>query len=120
MVLAAQSGTAEYRVFPYEDPTLEPFEQAVVALNPLVAVKVRSAAVHAALGEVCVLLSLFSLFAFIISSLRLVFFPPCYRVHLFIIPTFASVSCPLCYDAPRVFCLPWARIPSLPALLKFE
>ncbi|KAH6904288.1 glycosyl transferase family group 2-domain-containing protein [Coprinopsis sp. MPI-PUGE-AT-0042] len=50
--VALRVSDAEYRVFPYEDPTLEPFEQAVVALNPLVAVKVRSAAVHAALGEV--------------------------------------------------------------------
>ncbi|KAF5381647.1 hypothetical protein D9615_005482 [Tricholomella constricta] len=40
----------EFRVFPYENPTLEPFEAAVVALNPAVAVKVRSAAVHAALA----------------------------------------------------------------------
>ena len=41
-------------MFPYENETLEPFETAVSALNPLVAVKVRSAAVHAALAEVCV------------------------------------------------------------------
>lgn len=40
-----------FRVFPYEVATLEPFEVAVAALNPLVAVKVRSAAVHAALAE---------------------------------------------------------------------
>jgi hypothetical protein len=44
--------TPEFRVFPYENISLEPFETAVTALNPLVAVKVRSAAVHAALGSV--------------------------------------------------------------------
>lgn len=42
----------EYRVFPYENLALEPFEAAVSALNPAVAVKVRSASVHAALAEV--------------------------------------------------------------------
>ncbi|KAG6873721.1 hypothetical protein C0995_012187 [Termitomyces sp. Mi166 len=42
----------EFRVFPYENPTLEPFETAVAALNPAVAVKIRSAAVHAALAGV--------------------------------------------------------------------
>ncbi|KAF5354337.1 hypothetical protein D9756_007321 [Leucocoprinus leucothites] len=42
----------EFRVFPYENETLELFETAVCALNPLVAVKVRSAAVHAALAQV--------------------------------------------------------------------
>ncbi|KAJ7254691.1 glycosyl transferase family group 2-domain-containing protein [Mycena haematopus] len=42
----------EFRVFPYENPALEPFETAVAALNPQVAVKVRSAAVHAALADV--------------------------------------------------------------------
>ena len=42
----------EYRVFPYENLALEPFEAAVSALNPAVAVKIRSAAVHAALAEV--------------------------------------------------------------------
>jgi hypothetical protein len=44
--------TPEFRVFPYENIALEPFETAVTALNPAVAVKVRSAAVHAALAEV--------------------------------------------------------------------
>ncbi|KAF5309047.1 hypothetical protein D9619_013574 [Psilocybe cf. subviscida] len=48
----ATSTTPEFRVFPYENAALEPFETAVAALNPVVAVKVRSAAVHAALGEV--------------------------------------------------------------------
>ncbi|EMD36208.1 hypothetical protein CERSUDRAFT_115155 [Gelatoporia subvermispora B] len=48
-----QPGAApEFRVFPYENLALEPFEAAVRALNPVVAVKVRSAAVHAALAEV--------------------------------------------------------------------
>ncbi|KAL0959386.1 hypothetical protein HGRIS_014637 [Hohenbuehelia grisea] len=41
----------EFRIFPYERADLEPFEAAVVGLNPEVAVKVRSAAVHAALSE---------------------------------------------------------------------
>ncbi len=45
-------GAPEFRVFPYENASLEPFEAAVSALNPLVAVKVRNAAVHAALAEV--------------------------------------------------------------------
>ncbi|TFK37024.1 glycosyl transferase family group 2-domain-containing protein [Crucibulum laeve] len=49
---AAANGTPEFRVFPYENANLEPFETAVAALNPVVAVKVRSAAVHAALAEV--------------------------------------------------------------------
>ncbi|KAF9647641.1 hypothetical protein BDM02DRAFT_3169688, partial [Thelephora ganbajun] len=40
-----------FRVFPYENIALEPFEMAVAALNPAVAVKVRSAAVHATLAE---------------------------------------------------------------------
>ena len=41
-----------FRVFPYENPYLAPFEAAVRGLNPLVAVKVRSAAVHSALATV--------------------------------------------------------------------
>ncbi|KAF4566319.1 hypothetical protein EYR36_011738 [Pleurotus pulmonarius] len=41
----------EFRIFPYERAELEPFEQAVVGLNPEVAVKLRNAAVHAALAE---------------------------------------------------------------------
>ncbi|KAJ7740916.1 glycosyl transferase family group 2-domain-containing protein [Mycena maculata] len=47
-----QPSGPEFRVFPYENPALEPFETAVAALNPQVAVKVRSAAVHAALADV--------------------------------------------------------------------
>jgi hypothetical protein len=42
----------KYRVFPYENRFLEPFEAAVRGLNPSVAVKVRSAAVHVALSTV--------------------------------------------------------------------
>lgn len=41
-----------FRVFPYENRYLEPFEAAVRALNPVVAVKMRSAAIHAALATV--------------------------------------------------------------------
>jgi hypothetical protein len=48
-VRVGESG--EFRVFPYETIALEPFEMAVAALNPAVAVKVRSAAVHATLAE---------------------------------------------------------------------
>lgn len=71
----------QFRVFPYENRLLEPFELAVRTLNPLVAVKVRalhlqssfatyayvpshffqirSAAIHVALGSVCETLFLF-------------------------------------------------------------
>ena len=52
---ALRVDNGEYRVFPYENLGLEPFESAVRVLNPAVAVKVRSAAVHAAFAEVCVL-----------------------------------------------------------------
>lgn len=41
-----------FRVFPHENPFLVPFEAAVRGLNPLVAVKVRNAAVHSALATV--------------------------------------------------------------------
>jgi len=44
----------EFRVFPRENIRLQSFETAVAALNPAVAVKVRSAAVHATLAETCV------------------------------------------------------------------
>ncbi|KAF8589551.1 hypothetical protein K439DRAFT_1332659 [Ramaria rubella] len=50
--LPALPSTTPYRVFPYENLTLAPFEAAVRALNPVVAVKIRSAAVHAALATV--------------------------------------------------------------------
>ena len=49
--VAVRVGEGEFRVFPYENIGLEPFEMAVAALNPAVAVKVRSAAVHATLAE---------------------------------------------------------------------
>ncbi|KAL0947953.1 hypothetical protein HGRIS_010582 [Hohenbuehelia grisea] len=41
-----------FRVFPYENRFLAPFEAAVRILNPIVAIKIRSAAVHAALATV--------------------------------------------------------------------
>jgi hypothetical protein len=41
-----------FRVFPYENPWLEPFHAAVTTLNPEVAVKLRSAAVHASLATI--------------------------------------------------------------------
>jgi hypothetical protein len=44
--------TGSFRVFPYENRHLEPFEAAVRALNPVVAVKNRSAAIHAAMASV--------------------------------------------------------------------
>ncbi|KAG6891955.1 hypothetical protein C0992_002594, partial [Termitomyces sp. T32_za158] len=44
----------QFRVFPYENPYLVPFEAAVRSLNPLVAVKLRNAAVHSALATVYV------------------------------------------------------------------
>ena len=56
-VILMGAGSPEFRVFPYENASLEPFETAVAALNPVVAVKVRSAAVHAALAEVYVIVS---------------------------------------------------------------
>lgn len=40
-----------FRVFPYENPALVPFEAAVRRLNPVVAVKLRSAAVTAAIRK---------------------------------------------------------------------
>lgn len=42
----------QFRIFPYENRYLVPFEAAIRVLNPLVAIKVRSAAVHAALASV--------------------------------------------------------------------
>ncbi|KAH9960638.1 glycosyl transferase family group 2-domain-containing protein [Russula dissimulans] len=41
-----------YRVFPYENLSLEPFECAVRAMDLIVAVKVRSAVAHAAVSQV--------------------------------------------------------------------
>ena len=45
-------------MFPFDNPYLAPFEAAVRDLNPLVAVKLRSAAVHSALALVLVLYTL--------------------------------------------------------------
>jgi len=44
--------TGVFRVFPYENHYLAPFEEAVRSLNPVVAVKIRSAAVHTVLSRV--------------------------------------------------------------------
>ncbi|KAF8163759.1 glycosyl transferase family group 2-domain-containing protein [Crassisporium funariophilum] len=41
-----------FRVFPYENPALIPFEAAVRRLNPVVAVKIRNAAVQAAIRKI--------------------------------------------------------------------
>ncbi|KAI0808303.1 glycosyl transferase family group 2-domain-containing protein [Fomes fomentarius] len=41
-----------FRVFPYENPYLEPFVAAVRLLNPVVAVKIRSASINVALATV--------------------------------------------------------------------
>jgi hypothetical protein len=49
--VALRVSDGEYRIFPYETPSLEPFEDAIRNLNPVVAVKIRSASVHAALAE---------------------------------------------------------------------
>ena len=50
--VALRVDSNEYRVLPFENLGLEPFEAAVRVLTPAGAVKVRSAAVHAALAEV--------------------------------------------------------------------
>lgn len=42
----------QYRVFPYNQMLLAPFEAAIRLLNPVVAVKIRSAAVHAAFSTI--------------------------------------------------------------------
>jgi hypothetical protein len=52
VALRVSDNPVEFRVFPYETSALEPFEAAVAGLNPVVAVKVRSAAVHAVLADV--------------------------------------------------------------------
>jgi len=44
-----------FRVFPYENALLVPFEAAVRKLNPVVAVKIRNAGVQAAIGNVYVI-----------------------------------------------------------------
>lgn len=40
-----------FRVFPYENPALIPFDAAVRKLNPVVAVKIRNTAVQAAIRK---------------------------------------------------------------------
>jgi len=49
--VAVRVNDSEFRVFPYENIALEPFETALAHLNPVVAVKIRNAAVHAALTD---------------------------------------------------------------------
>ncbi|KAK7038697.1 hypothetical protein VNI00_010581 [Paramarasmius palmivorus] len=49
---AGSDDPPEYRLFPYENAALEPFETAVTHLNPVVAVKIRNATVHAALADI--------------------------------------------------------------------
>ncbi|KAH0835762.1 glycosyl transferase family group 2-domain-containing protein [Lanmaoa asiatica] len=44
--------TGQFRVFPYDNALLVPFEAAIRLLNPVVAVKIRSAAVHAAFATI--------------------------------------------------------------------
>ena len=48
-----------FRVFPYENTALIPFEAAVRRLNPVVAVKIRNAAVQAAIRKMYVMCVLF-------------------------------------------------------------
>ena len=48
-------------MFPYENPYLQPFERAIRMLNPVAAVKVRSAAIHAALAHAYVYMPSFTL-----------------------------------------------------------
>ena len=43
-----------FRAFPYENKALVPFEAAVRRLNPVVAVKIRNAAVQAAVRKMSV------------------------------------------------------------------
>ncbi|KAK7469308.1 hypothetical protein VKT23_003792 [Stygiomarasmius scandens] len=50
--VAVRVNDSEFRVFPYENIALEPFETALAHLNPVVAVKIRNAAVHAALTDI--------------------------------------------------------------------
>jgi hypothetical protein len=44
-----------FRVFPYENAALIPFEAAVRKLNPVVAVKIRNTAVQAAIAKMLVI-----------------------------------------------------------------
>lgn len=54
--VAIRVETGFFRVFPYENPALVPFEAAVRRLNPVVAVKIRNAAVQAAIRKMYVFL----------------------------------------------------------------
>lgn len=47
--LRVDADTRTFRMFPYQNVGLRPFEEAVKELNPVVAVKLRNASVHAAL-----------------------------------------------------------------------
>ena len=100
---SATDGLPEYRVFPYENLSLEPFEAAVVRLNPAVAVKVRSAAVHAALADVyvrslCYLSVLLDFFSWLVGSFSL---PTPFRSHaippLLITPTVGLAALSRCH-----------------------
>ena len=51
-----------FRVFPYENPALIPFEAAVRRLNPVVAVKIRNTAVQAAIRKMFVVFFLMHIF----------------------------------------------------------
>jgi hypothetical protein len=53
--VAIRVETGFFRVFPYETPTLVPFEAAVRRLNPVVAVKIRNAGVQAAIRKMYVI-----------------------------------------------------------------
>ena len=53
--VAIRVETGFFRVFPYENAALVPFEAAVRRLNPLVAVKIRNAAVQAAVRKMYVM-----------------------------------------------------------------
>ena len=55
--VAIRVETGFFRVFPYENTALIPFEVAVRRLNPVVAVKIRNAAVQAAIRKMYVMLS---------------------------------------------------------------
>ena len=52
--VAIRVETGFFRVFPYENAALVPFEAAVRRLNPVVAVKIRNAAVQAAIRKMYV------------------------------------------------------------------
>ena len=57
--VAIRVETGFFRVFPYENTALIPFEVAVRRLNPVVAVKIRNAAVQAAIRKMYVMLFYF-------------------------------------------------------------